>query len=134
MIKSKHTSEEYSMLRKCLLILGAVVSIFSLGALSAFAQSGQIRGHVLLQQADGTKVPAADATIDVYRTDIGGTFHTKTNKKGEWVFAGLPFVGTYTIAVSMPNARPDFLPGAKAGRDADYELVLTPGDGKRLTF
>ncbi|MEP6707313.1 MAG: hypothetical protein ABJC05_07325 [Pyrinomonadaceae bacterium] len=122
------------MLRKCLFILLLVVGLFSLGTLSAFAQTGQMRGHVVLQQAGGTKVPGADAVIDVYRTDIGGTFHTKTNKRGEWVFAGLPFVGTYTIAASMPNARPDFLPGAKAGRDVDYEMVLSPGDGKHLTF
>ena len=122
------------MLRKCLFIFVAVIGLFSLGALSTFAQTGQMRGHVLLQQADGTKVPAADAAIDVYRTDISGTFHTKTNKRGEWIFAGLPFVGTYTVAVSMPNARPDFQLGAKAGRDVDYEMVLSPGDGRRLTF
>ena len=40
-----------------------------------------------IQQADGTKVPLADANIDVFRTDIASKYNTKTNKKGEWVFA-----------------------------------------------
>lgn len=122
------------MLRRYLLILIAAIALLSVSAVAALAQTGQMRGHVKLKQADGTVVPAADAIIDVYRTDIAGTFHTKTNKRGEWVFAGLPFVGTYTVAVSMPNARPDFQPGLKAGRDVDYEMVISPGDGRRLTF
>jgi tetratricopeptide (TPR) repeat protein len=122
------------MLRKRLFLLVAALAVVSFSAAAAVAQTGQMRGHVVFKQADGTSVPAAGATIDVYRTDVGGVYHTKTNKKGEWVFAGLPFVGTFTVAASMPNARPDFLPGAKAGREADFEIVLTPGDGKVLTF
>jgi len=122
------------MLRKRLFILVAALAVVSFSAVAALAQTGQMRGHVLFKQADGTTIPAVGAIIDVYRTDVGGAYHTKTNKKGEWVFAGLPFVGTYTIAASMPNARPDFLPGAKAGREQDFEIVLTPGDGRVLTF
>lgn len=121
------------MLRKRLFVLVAALAVVSFSAISALAQTGQMRGHVLFKQADGTTVPAAGATIDVYRTDVGGAYHTKTNKRGEWIFAGLPFVGTFTIAASMPNARPDFLPGARAGRDVDFEIVLTPGDGRVLT-
>src|SRR4029079_7196873 len=122
------------MLGKRVLILGVALAVFALGAGAAMAQSGQMRGTVLFSQADGTTVPAAGATVDVYRTDIKGEYHVKTNKKGEWVFAGLPFVGTYTIAVSMPGARPDFQPEAKAGREVDYKMTLSPGDGRVLTF
>jgi len=93
-----------------------------------------MRGTVLFQQADGKTVPAAGATVDVYRTDVSGIYHTKTNKKGEWIFAGLPFIGTYTISVSMPGARPEFQPEVKAGRDVDYKMTLSPGDGRVLTF
>jgi hypothetical protein len=102
-------------------------------AAAASAQVGQLRGHVYIQQADGTKVPAAGAQVDVYRTDLPGKYPTKTNKNGEFVFAGLPYVGTYTIAASAPNAAPAMRSGAKAGRDFDYELILTPGDGRRYT-
>ena len=103
-------------------------------SVTAFAQVGELRGHVVMQQADGQKVPLADAQIDVFRTDMKAKYNTKTNKKGEFIFAGLPFVGTYTIAASHPTAAPNFLPGIKAGRDQDYEITVTPGDGKRLTI
>ena len=97
------------------------------------AQVGQLRGHVLFKQADGTTIKAAGAEVNVYRTDLPGSFPTKADKNGEFVYAGLPFVGTYIIAVSMPNARPAFQTNVKAGRETVYELVLSPGDGRRLT-
>jgi tetratricopeptide (TPR) repeat protein len=99
-----------------------------------FAQTGQLRGHVVMKQADGTKAPASNAVIDVFRTDIVGKYETKTDKKGNFVFAGLPFVGTYIIAASTAGAGPTYLPNVKAGREVDYELELSPGDGRRLTI
>ena len=111
-----------------------VAAILALSAVAASAQTGQLRGHVVLKQADGTAVKAADAVIDVFRTDMSGAFHTKTDKNGEFVFAGLPFIGEYTVAASMPKASPGFLRGVKAGRDVDYEIVLSPGDGAKLTL
>ena len=114
-------------------ILVAAILIAS-GALTALGQTGELRGHVIMKQADGHSVPDSDAVIDVYRTDVSGKYNTKTNKKGQFVFAGLPYVGTYIIAGSHPSARPNFLPNVKVGRDVDYEVELTPGDGKRLTL
>jgi len=87
-----------------------------------------------MQQADGQKVPLADAQIDVFRTDITAKYQTKTNKKGEFVFAGLPFIGTYAVAASHPTAAPNFVPGVKAGREIPCEITVTPGNGKRLTY
>ena len=112
----------------------AVAILVASASLTAVAQVGELRGHVWIQQADGQKVPLADAQIDVFRTDMSAKYNTKTNKKGEFVFAGLPFIGTYTVAASHPTAAPNFQPGVKAGRDLDVELTLSPGDGKRLTF
>jgi tetratricopeptide (TPR) repeat protein len=114
-------------------ILAAAVFIASV-ALTSLAQTGELRGHVIIKQADGQSVPASDAVIDVFRTDVSGKYNTKTNKKGEFVFAGLPYVGTYIIAGSHPSARPTFVPNVKVGRDVDYQVELTPGDGKRLTL
>jgi tetratricopeptide (TPR) repeat protein len=102
-------------------------------AVVASAQVGQLRGHVLLKQADGTTIKAAGAQVDVYRTDLPGSFPTKTDKNGEFVYAGLPYTGTYLITVSMPNAAPTYQDKVKAGREVDYEIVLSPGDGRRLT-
>jgi tetratricopeptide (TPR) repeat protein len=65
---------------------------------------------------------------------MNAKYDTKTDKKGEFVFAGLPFIGTYTVAASHPTAAPSWLPGVKVGRDITYEITVTPGDGKRLTF
>jgi len=112
----------------------AVAILVASASLTAVAQVGELRGHIWMQQADGQKVPLADAQIDVFRTDMTAKYNTKTNKKGEFVFAGLPFIGTYTVAASHPTAAPNFQPGVKAGRDIDVELTLSPGDGKRLTF
>ncbi len=108
-------------------------AVLALSAVAASAQTGQLRGHVILKQADGTSVKPADVVIDVFRTDMSGNFHTKTDKKGEFVFAGLPFIGTYIVAASLPNAAPYALNKVKVGRDVDYEIVLTPGDGHRYT-
>lgn len=119
--------------RYFLSVLACAAFIVSTSSLVS-AQSGQLRGHVVMTQTDGTKTPASDVVIDVYRTDVSGKYNTKTDKKGEFVFAGLPSVGTYLIAASKAGAQPDWLPNVKAGREIDYEIVLSPGDGKRLTL
>jgi len=122
------------MIRKYLLGIVFIALVGTAAAVPGFAQVGELRGHVFMQQADGQKVPLAEAQIDVFRTDVNAKYNTKTNKKGEFVFAGLPFVGTYTIAASHPTASPNFVNGFKVGREIECELVLTPGDGKRLTI
>lgn len=108
------------------------VAVLVSSAIVASAQTGQLRGTVQLVGADGNKAPVPGATIDVYRTDITGDFHTKTDKKGEWVFAGLPYVGVYVVATSAPGAAPDARGGVRAGRDVPVDIVLQTGDGKRL--
>src|SRR5678815_3119796 len=112
----------------------AVAVLIASASLTTFAQVGELRGHVWMQQADGQKVPLADAQIDVFRVDVSAKYQTKTNKKGEFVFAGLPFIGTYTVAASHPTAAPSYVPGVKVGREIPCEITLSPGDGKRQTF
>lgn len=122
------------MRRKYFFISLAATALLLLGNVIASAQTGQLRGHVLVQQADGKKVPVAGAIVDVYRTDIPTKFDpAKTNSKGEFVFAGLPFVGKFVVAISAPNIRPQARGGVLVGRDQDYEFVVDPGDGKRMT-
>ncbi len=112
-------------------IAAFAVLLFATASISA--QVGQLRGHVLLKQADGTTIKAAGAQIDVFRTDLPGSFPSKADKNGAFVYAGLPFVGRYIIAASMPNAAPNLVAGVRVGQDIDYEVVLLPGDGHRLT-
>ena len=112
-------------------IIAAAVLVFA--GVVASAQTGQLRGSVQLVGSDGKPAPVDGATIDVYRSDISGEYHTKTDKKGQWVFAGLPFVGTYVVAVSAPGAAPSARSGVKAGREVPVDVVLQKGDGRRLT-
>src|SRR4029450_10370447 len=116
--------------------LGVIVAamVLAFAAVTTFAQVGELRGHVLMQQADGSTAPLADAQIDVFRTDVKGDYHTKTSKKGEFVFAGLPFVGEYTIVASHPTASPNWLSKFKVGRGVMADITVTPGDGRRPTI
>jgi tetratricopeptide (TPR) repeat protein len=121
------------MFRRYFLPILATTAFIISTSLIASAQVGQLRGKVLLKQADGTKIPASEAAIDVFRTDVSGKYNTKTNKKGEFVFAGLPYVGTYIVAASLPGAQPNWVASVKAGRDIEYTIELSPGDGRRFT-
>lgn len=103
-------------------------------AVAASAQSTQVNGTVKLKQADGTEVPAVGAQVDIYRTDIKGEYRTKTDKKGKYIHAGLPFVGTYTLVISAPGAAPTFLAGQRFTQDTTRDFLLGPGDGSRPTL
>jgi tetratricopeptide (TPR) repeat protein len=126
--------EEALMFRRYVFGFVALAALFASTAMLGTAQSGQLRGHVVMKQADGTQVPVAGAQIDVYRTDISGKYETKTDKKGDFVFAGLPYIGTYIVTASQAGAHPDWVPNVKAGRELEVTLTLSPGDGSRLTL
>ena len=122
------------MFNKYLSRLAAAALLLSLCAVAASAQVTQISGKVTLRQADGTSAPVADAVIDIFRTDITGKYQTKTNKRGEYVHAGVPFAGTYTFAVSAPGARPTYIAKVKVSQQPVNDFTLDPGDGARLTL
>ena len=108
--------------------------VVAASAVAASAQSTQVDGKVTLKQADGTVVPVAGALIDIYRTDIKAEFHTKTDKKGHYIHAGLPFVGTYTVIVSAPGASPTYQAKLRFTQQTQYDFELVPGDGSRPTL
>jgi len=102
----------------------------------AVAASAQVTatGKVTLKQADGTEVPVKDALVQIYRTDIKQSFKTKTDKKGEYVYAGMDYVGTFTILVSAPGAQPSYVAGIRLSAQPANNFALLPGDGKVLTL
>jgi len=102
----------------------------------AVAASAQVTatGKVTLKQADGTEVPVKDALVQIYRTDIKQSFKTKTDKKGEYVYAGMDYVGTFTILVSAPGAQPSYVAGVRLSAQPANNFALLPGDGKVLTL
>ena len=120
------------MRRHLINILIAAAVVLS-ATVATSAQTGALRGTVKLIAADGSSTPVNGATVDVYRVDISGEYHTKSDKKGEWVFAGLPFTGEYVVSVSAPGAAPTAKSGVKAGREIAVDIVLNSGDGKKLT-
>ena len=122
------------MYRRNLFLLTAAVVLAVGTALPVLAQTGELRGKVEFTQADGTKVPAAQAQIDVYRVDLPGKYEVKANKKGEFAFAGLPYVGEYVVVVSHTGAQPTWQERVKVGRGNELGFLLTAGDGKRPTL
>lgn len=123
------------MRRQHFFISLAAATLLLMGHTLAFAQTGGVRGKVLLHKADGTTVPASNAIVDIYRLDIPGKQENiKTNKNGEFAALGLFIVGKYIITASAPDARPKVIPNVKAGQDADYTITLEPGNGHRLTL
>jgi tetratricopeptide (TPR) repeat protein len=121
------------MRRSYLLNVLTAVVVLLCSAIIASAQTDQMRGSVKLIGADGKPAPVAGAQVDVFRTDMKADYHVKSDKKGDWVFAGLPFVGTYTVTVSAPGASPWTRGGVKARADQPIDVVMTAGDGKKLT-
>lgn len=122
------------MRSKMLLNLFAAALVITLSAIAASAQVITASGKVMLKQADGTTVPVQGAVVKFYRTDINQTFEAKTDKKGEYVNVGIPLVGTFTITVSAPGARPDYLAGIKISQQPKNDFTLAPGDGSALTL
>jgi tetratricopeptide (TPR) repeat protein len=119
---------------KPLLLTLASALLLAASAAIASAQVAQVTGKVTLKQADGSVVPVSGAQVDIYRTDIKWEDHIKTNKKGEYMHAGVPFVGVYTIVVSAPGAHPDSVRDVRVSQQPNHDFELQPGDGARPTL
>ena len=74
--------------------LGVAAAGMAFLAVSAFAQITTIEGIVKGQ--DGK--PVEKAEIQILRTDIKGSYKTKTDKKGHYLYMGLP-MGKYDVSV-----------------------------------
>lgn len=121
------------MFRKSYILTVFVIAFIAIGSTTAFGQTAITSGKVELEKADGTREPLADAVIDVYRTDAKAGFPKgKTDKKGNFAFAGFVIGGIYMLSVSAPNIAPTIFPNVKAGQE---KLLITvhPGDGKKFT-
>jgi len=65
-------------------------------AAASFAQITTIEGVV--KGANGQ--PVQNAQVNITRTDIKGSYKTKTDKKGHYLYMGLP-IGTFTIELAV---------------------------------
>jgi tetratricopeptide (TPR) repeat protein len=84
-------------------------------------------------EMEGTKAPVAGAVVEAYRTDVKlAPLSAKTNKKGEFTFAGLILGAEYAFAISGPGINPTVYSGVKAGQER-IVIIVAPGDGRKIT-
>jgi tetratricopeptide (TPR) repeat protein len=88
-------------------------------ALTSFAQITTIEGDV--KGEDGK--PIDKAQVKIVRTDIKGNYETKTNKKGHYLYMGLP-MGTYDVQVLVDGKV----------RDGQKGVRTRPGDPIPVNF
>ncbi|MBI1941740.1 MAG: tetratricopeptide repeat protein [Acidobacteria bacterium] len=88
-----------------LIVLGALTGVAPL-----LAQTGGLTGKAL----DETGNPLVGYPVIIERQDIKGTYKTKTNKKGEYIYIGLP-IGNYKVSLQDPQGRVLFFFTARVG-------------------
>ncbi len=83
---------------------------FMLFAGAAWAQIAAIEGDV--KGPDGQTLKGAQILIE--RQDMKGTYKgAKTDKKGHYIYNGLPFPGTYTVSVFVDGQKRDETKGVR---------------------
>jgi len=108
----------------------AAAALLLISAGLAFAQTAPVRGVVVKA---GTGEPVAGATVEAYRTDAKGKLPSaKTDKKGNFSFAGFPLAQTFALVVSGPGIAPMVQPKIQAGMDT-VKIEVSDGDGKTLS-
>ncbi len=88
---------------------GLFVLLFLLGlALNATAQTAGIRGYC--KGRDGEKL--VDHRVVIKRQGVSREYKTKCNKKGQYVYIGLP-VANYTVEIYSPDGKRLFSQGTR---------------------
>ncbi|MBK9168608.1 MAG: tetratricopeptide repeat protein [Bryobacterales bacterium] len=94
----------------------AIAGLF-LSTMTASAQTGTFIGMV--KGPDGK--PLKDAIVKIERQDIRGNYKTKSNKKGEFIHAGLP-LGTYNLTVEVGGKSVDSVNGVRTRLGEPVEI------------
>ena len=102
------------------------------GSFDATGDLGSLRGQWKDDAGAGTLFLSV-AIIDVYRTDLRSHFETKTDKRGTFVFAGLPITGTFLIVVSGPGLKWTYVNGIRLPLSSVLQIKAEPGHGTRPT-
>lgn len=102
------------LLRKAALF--AVASVVTAGL--AFGQMGTFTGKVVGE--DGKGMPGVEIKIE--RKDIKGNWKTKTGKKGDWTYAGMPVPGQFVITCELNGQVIDQLSGVRSQMGDPVEL------------
>lgn len=96
-------------------------------AFGVLAQTAVMEGNVKGEDAK----PVQGAMIKITRTDIKGNYQVKTDKKGHFLYAGLP-LGTYDVSVEIGGAAKDSVKGVRLHSDMppiDFDLAKSAAGG-----
>lgn len=96
-------------------------------AFGVLAQTAVMEGNV--KGEDGK--PVQGAIIKITRTDIKGNYQVKTDKKGHFLYAGLP-LGVYDVSVEIGGAAKDSVKGVRLHGDMppiDFDLARSAAGG-----
>src|SRR3954454_14087587 len=95
----------FARLRRSLL-LGSFLFV---AASAAWAQTTTLDGDV----KDPNGQPLKGAVVKLDRTDIKGHYQVKSDKKGHWLYTGLP-LGTYDVSCEVDGKVVDKVAGVKS--------------------
>ena len=119
------------MIRK--INLAVFITLFFVTASALFAQTAPVTGKVVLKKADGSTAPVAGALVEAYEVGVKTSVPPdKTDKKGNFTFAGMKLGATYVLSISAPGAKAGYFPNVKAGNQ-NITINLEEGDGNRFT-
>jgi Tfp pilus assembly protein PilF len=102
------------LLRKAALCAAACV----ITAAMAFGQMGTFTGKVIGEDGKGM----AGVEIKIERKDIKGNWKTKTGKKGDWTYSGMPVPGNFTITCELNGQVMDQLSNVRSQMGDPTEL------------
>ena len=95
----------FAQLRQSLRMSGIVLLL----AGAAWAQTTTLEGDV----KDTSGAPLKGAVIVLDRTDIKGHYQVKSDKKGHWLYTGLPY-GKYDISCQVDGKTMDSMKGVQS--------------------
>ncbi len=80
--------------------------------------------------------PMQGAVIKIERKDIKGNWKTKTNKKGEWLYSGMPFPGTFKVTCEVEDKVVDAMDNVRSALGdpvtVDFDLYKGAQRAKEL--
>ena len=104
----------FAGLRRLLLTGGFLL----LASCAAWAQTTTLQGDV----KDENGQPLKGAVIVLTRTDIKGHYQVKSDKKGHWLYTGLPF-GKYDIECQVDGKTVDKVNGVQSSYSDDGKPI-----------
>ena len=111
--------------RRTLSSLGVMIAVLAVAA-PVFAQSAVIKGRVLDQK--GEPIDGAKITITREGDTSNRKWETSTNKKGEYLQAGLPYSGAYKVIAEKEKVGSEtYTARVRLGAQVTVDFQLIPG-------